>query len=528
MLGDFNANYQKRNDSKDIKTIIETNGFDQLVKDPTYITKTSESIIDLIATNNPTAISNIIVHPLPMGDHELIGCVRKCNNIKYESKTVRYRDYKNYDHNILCESVRNINWKPLYEMNDVDMATNYFTNSLKHVFDTNAPFKIKTIRGKPAPWLKKDIKRYIDNKNRLLRKARKSKKDEDWEEYKHARNKCNSKIKEAKRKYHRQLIESNKANPKKFWDAVKEVFPSKTKLSVGSITKSESKNLVNEFSRFFSNIVGELKSKVVSFSNYVWRYHDKKGIRTAQKFHFVNVSKSFVEKQLRSLKRRKAAGPDELPPGMIKDCRNEILDPLTYIINLSLRNGKVPSLWKIARVVPVFKSGNIKKPENYRPISILTTFSKILERAIHTQLSSYLEKNFLLCNEQFGYRSNRSTKLASTLLCDNIRKSLDKGELVGAVFIDLTKAFDTVGHGVLLNKLYEYGIEGIEHDWMKSYLFNRQQFVFLDGVASENQSLLSGVYPRDPYWVLCFSSPFSMTFLTLLRTAELSCMQMTL
>lgn len=141
------------------------------------------------------------------------------------------------------------------------------------------------------------------------------------------------------------------------------------------------------------------------------------------------------------------------------------------IINLSLRSGIVTSVRKSAWITPIFKSGDIKKPENYMPISILPIFSKILERAIYTQLSSYLERNNLLNSRQFKYRSNRSTKLALTLLCNNIRTIIDKGEMVGAVFIDLNKAFDTVGHGHLLNKLHVYGIGGVEHEWMKTYLF---------------------------------------------------------
>ena len=208
----------------------------------------------------------------------------------------------------------------------------------------NAPFKTKMVRGKPAPWLNKDFKRFIDNKNRLLRKARKTKNDDDWEQYRTARNKCNAKIKEAKRKYHRNLIEENTNNPRKFWDAVKQVFPSKSKLSVGSTTKSENKNLVNKFSTYYANIVSELKSKAISFSSYIWKFRDIKGIRTTQRFCFSKVSKTFIEKELKSLKRSKAAGPDELPPGMIKDCRNEILNPLTYLVNLSLQSGRVPSL----------------------------------------------------------------------------------------------------------------------------------------------------------------------------------------
>ena len=334
----------------------------------------------------------------------------------------------------------------------------------------------------------------MDTKDKLLRKALKSNNDNDWHEYRQARNKCNAKVKEAKRKYHRNLIEENKENPHKFWDAVKKVFPSKNNSSPDSTTKTfEKQALVNTFSEYFGSVVTKLKSKIILFSNLVWRANTKRARRTDTFFKFSYVSKIFVERQLKTLKRRKAAGWDDLPAGMIKDCRSAISKPLTYIINLSLKEGIVPTKWKCARVAPIHKSGDAKNPENYRPISVLPIFSKILERLIHTQLSKHLETNNLLTDYQFGYRSKRSTKLASTLLCDNIRSSIDQGNMVGAVFIDLTKAFDTVGHTVLLHKLVEYGIQDVEHEWFSDYLFHRVQYISVEGTSSRKRPLMSGV-----------------------------------
>eukprot|EP00794_Sanderia_malayensis_P010378 gene10378-11460_t len=136
----------------------------------------------------------------------------------------------------------------------------------------------------------------------------------------------------------------------------------------------------------------------------------------------------FVEKQLKALKRNKSTGLNELPPGMIKDCAEQISKPLAYIINLSITSGEIPSIWKKAKIIPIHKNGD-KKPENYRPISILPIFSKIIERAVHRQLLDFLEANKLLINAQFGYRHQHSTKLASTFLFDDIRKSIDNGHM---------------------------------------------------------------------------------------------------
>ena len=439
-------------------------------------------------------ISNVIVDSISIGDHELIGCIRKMHNIKYKSKTVRSRDYKNYVHENLIAECQQIDWDNLYQCNDVNTAANIFTSTLKNIFDRHAPIRTKTVKGKPSPWLKKDIKRLIDNKKRLYRKAKKTKTDNDWAEYKTARNKCNGKIQEAKRRYHRDQIEENKKNPKKFWESIKSVFPSKSKSSFPSMQKSKTLEMVSNFSNYFATVVAKLKSKAISFSNYVWKpHHHLQPRKTDKIFAFSYVSKVSVENQLKSMKRKKATGIDELPACMIKDCAKAISQPLTFIVNLSLKSGVFPTVWKRAKINPVYKSGDTGKPENYRPISVFPIFSKILEKAAHGQLSSFLEDNKLLTDFQFGYRQNRSTKLASTLLFDDICNCIDQGKFVGAVYIDLTKAFDTVGHGVLLSKLNRYGISGNEYNWIANYLFNRHHVVGVDGIESTSQPLTSGV-----------------------------------
>jgi hypothetical protein len=178
---------------------------------------------------------------------------------------------------------------------------------------------------------------------------------------------------------------------------------------------------------------------------------------------------------------------------MLKDVAHEIAVPIAYIINLSLRSGRVPNDWKIAEVIPLHKSGCKDDPNNYRPISILPVLSKILEKAVHKQLMAYLEQNDLLSENQFGYRKNRSTEIATTLFADTIRKAGDDGLLTGAVFLDLSKAFDTLGHDQLLLKLKSYGIKGLALHWFTDYLFQRSQVVKLGQELSEPCPLVCGV-----------------------------------
>ena len=156
---------------------------------------------------------------------------------------------------------------------------------------------------------------------------------------------------------------------------------------------------------------------------------------------------------LAQLNPSKAPGQDNFPPRFLKDGASTIGEPLAHIINLSLRTSVVPGKMKIAKVIPLFKSGSKTSVENYRPISILPALWKVFEKIVYDQLSNYLEHNNLITTSQFGFRKRYNTERAVTLFTDEIRQAIDQGKLTGAVFIDLQKAFDTVEHSILLSKL---------------------------------------------------------------------------
>ena len=216
-------------------------------------------------------------------------------------------------------------------------------------------------------------------------------------------------------------------------------------------------------------------------------------METETVFVFTYVSTIFVEKELKGLKRRKAAGIDGIPPGPLKDASSVLAKPLAFLINLSLQTETVPNEWKIAKVVAVHKGGSKEDKNNFRPISVLPVISKILERAVHHQLVQYLEENNILSKNKFGYRKKRSTELATLLLIDEMSKEIDKGKMVGAVSIDLSKAFDTLSHSVLISKMQKCGVKGIAIQWFIDYLFNRSIISVIDDQRSEPQSLICGV-----------------------------------
>ena len=209
----------------------------------------------------------------------------------------------------------------------------------------------------------------------------------------------------------------------------------------------------------------------------MWRKQTFESLRTCKKFSFKNINEGIVYSELCKLKRKKSAGIDDIPPAVLKDTAGVLAKPLAKIINISLETGVFPSDWKTSKVTPIYKSGARDCIENYRPISIISAISKIIEKIVHRQLSAYLENNSLLNEHQFGFRKRRSTELASALFTDKIKKKVNEGKLVGSVFIDLSKAFDTLSHAKLITKLRSYGILNKELDWFEDYLFDRTQYV---------------------------------------------------
>ena len=210
------------------------------------------------------------------------------------------------------------------------------------------------------------------------------------------------------------------------------------------------KSKAQVFCQFFSKIARSLKEKAFPLKNTVSNYNSLRKLRTTATFKFDYVSVAFVQSELKKIKKNKAAGLDELPGVLIKYSASVIYKPLLSLLNLSLKTSQVPRDWKIMQITPIFKSGVSTNTYNYRPVSVLPIISKVLERTVYTQVMNYLEKYNLLSSSQFGYRKKRNTRLATTLLLDSFHKSLNDGMFVGCNFLNLSKAFDTISHSVLL------------------------------------------------------------------------------
>jgi len=196
------------------------------------------------------------------------------------------------------------------------------------------------------------------------------------------------------------------------------------------------------------------------------------------------VTSNEVEDFTSQMDKNKTTGPFSIPVPLIKIPKTHIAPLLSSLMNDSFLCGTFPNKLKLAKVTSVFKKGSRQDKDNYRPISVLSIFSKIFEKAMYKRLYTYLECHNILYPLEFGFRRKHSTNHALLSITESIRYSLDNNEFGCGIFIDLKKAFDTVNHSILLLKLHHYGIRGVAYDWFQSYLSNRQQFVCVNGIDS--------------------------------------------
>ena len=257
---------------------------------------------------------------------------------------------------------------------------------------------------------------------------------------------------------------------------------------------SEPKAVASKFNKFFATIGCRIAGKLRSVSRDAWKKYESVIQADGENLCKLQcVSSEVVSKILHSLKVKEAAGLDKIPARLLRDAEVELAPSITYLINKSITDGTVPALWKVARVTPLYKAEDNLLVENYRPISVLPVLSKVLERVVHTQTSAYLDHLGLLYKHQYGFRCSRSTVQAVGHLNNSVLDAMDRGKATGMLFLDISKAFDSIDHKILLGKLEHIGLSARSLRWFKLYLSDRRQCVYINGEVSETHPVDLGV-----------------------------------
>lgn len=344
-------------------------------------------------------------------------------------------------------------------------------------------------------WITPGIIKSIRYRNKLYKKLKKLFDDVASEKYlvlkeqlKNFKKVLRKSIKLAKKKFLSKAFEDNKNDPRKTWNLINSLTgnnTSKNAISEEFIVDGESitnkSDIANGLNNFFTGIASKLTSEMdipdVSFESYL-------GQPPATQFTFHTVDKDTVGKAIDNLKCKPTRDCDGLSTELLKLCKFELLEPINLIINQCITSGTFPDQLKIARVSAIFKKGNKKIFDNYRPISILPAISKIFERILHDQISTYFTENKLFYTHQYGFRKNHSTEFAALELVDRVMLNLENRDRHLSIFMDLSKAFDCINHDTLILKLEHYGMTPVSIALIKNYLSNRQQFVQIENFKS--------------------------------------------
>ena len=325
-------------------------------------------------------------------------------------------------------------------------------------------------------------------RNQLYRKAKQS---GDFSKYKLARNRVVSNLRRAKRAYFRNL---NPKNPKKFWKAMKCLNKSQCSiptLSHGDATVQTDIGKADLLNSFFSSCYNLSHSPLVPSE-----YQNSQSPQECPEEILCNEEE--VYQLLSSLDVTKANGPDGISARAMKHTATSITPSITKLFNLSLRTGQIPSEWKQSLVVPIPKSKSNKgSPNNYRPISLLSVLSKLLERHVDKILAEHLCTHHPLSNSQWGFSVGKSTVTALLTTTHEWFQRLEEGKEICAEYFDFKKAFDSVPHRPLITKLQQIGIPNHMLVWISNYLTDRSQKVVVNGATSESMPVLSGV-PQGP------------------------------
>ena len=322
---------------------------------------------------------------------------------------------------------------------------------------------------------------------------------ENIHKYKCFNNLYNQVLRRAKQKYYNDKFIENSSNIRKTWETIRELIgKQKNKIYIpdyfrnGEALISGDKNIADGFNDFFSKVGPDLAEKIepstCDFSSYL-------GEEAQTNFIFCKVTPKLIIETAGKLKNKSSYGPDYISSKLLKKILPSIVTPLCHLFNLSFQTGYIPVQLKTAKVVPIFKSGDMHSFTNYRPISLLSSLSKLLEKIVARQMVGYLNKNKILYKHQYGFRKGHSTIHPVLQFLDRIMLALNKPnpEYSLGIFCDLKKAFDTVDFDILLAKMEHYGFRGVSNNWFRNYLMDRKQFVIINGQESETKQLYCGV-----------------------------------
>lgn len=500
LIGDINIDLMKESQASNmiISCLLEYKMV-QHVTIPTRIAANTRSLIDHAYIGSKKIFRSDVI-TTDISDHLATITYRtegKTNKSRLKT-TKRWFNPTAYDNLKLLLGAED--WSPMDNMN-TDNAAEYLQTKINEYSDIVAPVTTKYIKVKKVnQWTTKGIKTSIVKCNKLYMNVVKKRKKGliavneviEYKKYKKILTKVNRKAKEL---YYNNLIEDCGTDVRRLWSVLNEVVDRKqckhkypNKFTHKGKHYTNKKDIANLFNTYFTHIGQEMANKISKGTNYE-AYLSK----VNSTFKLKEATEDQISKIMSAQQPKLSCGIDSINNKLVKNFHKELANPMTKIINKSIQESKVPKMYKIGRLIPLFKKGNQADCGNYRPVSLLSSLSKILEKVISGQMMHYLNTHNLLCPDQFGFRPKSQTNHVVQKLINDISKNATANKVTIATYLDLSKAFDCIQYEILYKKLEYLGFDSKTIAWFKDYLSGRLQCVDLDGTLSDWEEVQLGV-----------------------------------
>ena len=469
----------------------------QLIDQPTRVTERTANLRDLIVTSNVEIITDFgILPPFSTIDHYPVFATLDISPPTFPHNSITIWDYNRLDAEKLTQHLINTDWDMILN-GDINNSTEKFTEVILEAASQSIPTKTIHSRPKDKPWMNSYLKHNMRKRDRLFRLALKRQNPEDWNQWKSQRNYV-SLLNRRQRDQHIQTtagkLLDQKHNPFKYHRTLKTLIGRKKGLIIPPLDTPDGETITDEQHKanlLNDNFASQTKLGETPALPNIDMNTDVGPVPALSQ---ITVEEQEVLKLLNSLDVHKSTGPDHLPAKILKMCALLIYEPLTKLFNKSLSTATFPTFWKVANITPIFKNkDSASNPLNYRPISLLSCLSKILEKIVFNRIYEHLTTNKLLSDKQSGYRPHHSTQLQLAHMTHKLYESLDQGHDFTTVYLDITKYFDKIWHAGLLYKCKtDFSITDKVCDWLKSYLTDRRHRVRLGNTYSTLQTINAG------------------------------------
>ena len=507
IIGDMNINYNSIQNLRKlkIKNFESRFGLRQLINIPTRITETTSTVLDWIFSNSAhTASFGTLNHNI--SDHLPIFLVRKKIRTKCLKKKVMGRSYLRYDSEQFQNMFSEADWAEFDEVGiefvDPNMLWSIFENNMLNALNQLCPIRQLTVPITKPKWMNDEIVLLMRNRDKMYKKARRTKDPIVWRKARFLRNRVESHIKNYKKNKIQSELNLNKNNPIKFWKNIREIWPEDHTPNVMILRDEfdpqrtfEDMDLAEHINEYFTNIGNKLADVITNRidGNQQHSYEQLVLNNFNDTISNIPISRDELKHALKLVDISKSSAIENIRSKVIVDAYMVQLDRMLKVYNGSLTRCIYPMGWKRSTVIPLSKINVPKSASDMRPISLLPLPGKIMERIISNRLKQYLQDHDILTEKQHGFRKKRSTLSAIVEFLHNIYNNLSAGFDSNIIYLDLKKAFDTVHHKMLLHKLKLIGLDEKSVKWFDSYLQDREQQTKMNGFVSSSKTVKYGV-----------------------------------